>query len=157
MIVVIILGVLLDLLSWKYRKFARYIIYYEMIYGMLFSFVPVNLGDLSNPFYVLNIGVSFVLYACQVDVDIVSCTIALTIQLMIQKPLVFNQEFTLGFALGQLFHSVFALFFLMFSGMLVTYIAQIRGKLDKLIAENFNLFDRMHEGLIIISQIDQSL
>ena len=41
--------------------------------------------------------------------------------------------------------------------MLVTYIARIRGKLNNLIAENFNLFDKMHEGLIIISQKDYSL
>ena len=44
MVAVIVLGVLLDLLSWKYRQYASYIVYFEMIYGILFSLAPVNLG-----------------------------------------------------------------------------------------------------------------
>ena len=54
MITLLVVGVLLDLLAWKYRKLARFIIYYELIMNLLMSFVPINLGELSNPFYVLN-------------------------------------------------------------------------------------------------------
>ena len=41
--------------------------------------------------------------------------------------------------------------------MIVTYITQIRGKTVKLMDENISLFDRMHEGLIVISEADLSL
>ena len=76
---------------------------------------------------------------------------------MIQKPLTFDQEFSIGFVLGQLFHSVFAIFFICMVGMIITYIGQIRGKTVRLMEENISLFDRMHEGLIVISEKDLSL
>ena len=33
----------------------------------------------------------------------------------------------------------------------LTYIATIRGKMRKLMLENFALFNKMHEGLIVLS------
>ena len=44
MVTMIILGVLLDLLSWKYRQYARFIVIYELAITLLMSFVPTNLG-----------------------------------------------------------------------------------------------------------------
>ena len=41
--------------------------------------------------------------------------------------------------------------------MLLTYIVQLKGKINKLMIENFNLFDKMNEGLVIISEEDKSL
>ena len=41
--------------------------------------------------------------------------------------------------------------------MLLTYIAQIRGKTAYLVIENLNLLDKMHEGLIVVSKSDLSL
>ena len=76
---------------------------------------------------------------------------------MIQKPLVFDQEFTVGFVLGQLIHSVLAIFYMCMVSMIITYIGQIRGKTERLMEENISLFDRMHEGLIVISEKDLSL
>ena len=34
--------------------------------------------------------------------------------------------------------------------MQITYIAAIRGKMRKLTLENFTLFNKMHEGLVVI-------
>lgn len=36
--------------------------------------------------------------------------------------------------------------------MLITYVAMIRGKMSNLIKENLNLLDKMHEGLIVLSE-----
>ena len=41
--------------------------------------------------------------------------------------------------------------------MTVTYIAQIRGKMNKLMIENLNLFNKMNEGIIVVSEKDKSL
>ena len=41
--------------------------------------------------------------------------------------------------------------------MVVTYIAQIRGKMSQLLIENLNLLNKMHEGIILVSEKDQSL
>ena len=41
--------------------------------------------------------------------------------------------------------------------MLLTYIAQIRGRMAYLVVENLNLLDKMHEGLIVVSKADLTL
>ena len=41
--------------------------------------------------------------------------------------------------------------------MTITYIAQIRGKMNELMIENLNLFNKMNEGLIVVSEKDKSL
>lgn len=41
--------------------------------------------------------------------------------------------------------------------MVMTYIAQIKGQLLQLMTENMNLFDKMHEGLVVVSEDDQTL
>ena len=50
---------------------------------------------------------------------------------------------------------VFAIF--TFFGILTVYIEQIRSKLAQLLNENLKLLDRMHEGLIVISEKDLCL
>ena len=42
-------------------------------------------------------------------------------------------------------------------GMIVTYVAQIRGKMSTLMIENLNLLNKMHEGLIVIAEEDRSI
>ena len=41
--------------------------------------------------------------------------------------------------------------------MLTTYIAQIRGKISYLVVENLKLLNKMHEGLVVVSETDMSL
>ena len=45
----------------------------------------------------------------------------------------------------------------MFMTMLLTYIAQKKGQLNAIMIENLNLFDKMNEGLVVISQKDKSI
>ena len=42
-------------------------------------------------------------------------------------------------------------------GMLVTYVVQLKGKMSQLMIENLKLLDKMHEGLIVISEKDRRL
>lgn len=79
MVTMIVLGVLLDILTCKYRRCARFIIYYEFIMTLLMSFVPINLGDLSNAFYVLNMCGNFCMFSCYIRREILACTIVLSI------------------------------------------------------------------------------
>ena len=45
----------------------------------------------------------------------------------------------------------------MLTGMIITYIAHLRGRVVKLVQENLLLFDRMHEGLIVMTEHDKTL
>ena len=42
-------------------------------------------------------------------------------------------------------------------GMVITYIGQIRNKMSRLLKENLKLLDKMHEGLIVVSESGKSL
>lgn len=41
--------------------------------------------------------------------------------------------------------------------MFVSYLAYLKGKMSHLIAENLKLLDKMHEGLIVVSESDRTL
>ena len=41
--------------------------------------------------------------------------------------------------------------------IVLSYIAQIRGRLAYIVRENINLLNKMHEGLIVLSESDSSL
>ena len=41
--------------------------------------------------------------------------------------------------------------------MILTYISKIRYKLNRLMVDNLQLFDQMHEGLIVLTERDRDL
>ena len=69
----------------------------------------------------------------------------------------YNEVWSFGMVLGKVLNAFFLFIILTILSMLVTYIAQIRSKVNHLIVENLNLLDRMHEGLIVLSEADMKL
>jgi len=59
--------------------------------------------------------------------------------------------------IGKLLSSIFLFGIASIAGMVVTYIAQIRGKMSQLLNENLNLLNKMHEGIVVVSEKDRSL
>ena len=55
---------------------------------------------------------------------------------------------------GKLFNSATVFLILTVLGSLIIYIIQIRSKLSTLLAENANLLDGMHEGLVVLNTED---
>ena len=89
--------------------------------------------------------------------NIVASTIALSILLIFENPFVFGVEITPAVLVAKIFTCLSCFVSCTLLGMVLTYIAQINGKIFKLLAENLNLLDKMHEGLIVISKKDKSL
>ena len=79
MFILTILGVLLDTLCWKYRKYSQVIIYYEIITHILKGFVPIDHGQTANAFFYMQYLYFFILYSCNPGPDIIASTIAITI------------------------------------------------------------------------------
>ena len=57
----------------------------------------------------------------------------------------------------KLLYTVFTLLLLVCTGVLIVYITQIRAKLVMLLIGNLSLFDKMHEGIIVLARKDKSL
>lgn len=153
----IVLGVLLNIIACMYRKYAKYIIYYELLMALAQGFIPLNYGDVANITFFFFIIYNFLLYSCNMGPNIVASVIALPILIIFENPFVFSVEITLNKLMAKVFTCLFCFVSCTLLGMVLTYIAQINGKIIKLVAENQNLLDRMHEGLIVISQKDKSL
>ena len=46
--VMLFLGTVLDIVIWKYRKYASLIIYFELVTACINAFLPLNYGDMAN-------------------------------------------------------------------------------------------------------------
>ena len=89
--------------------------------------------------------------------NIITATIVYLLTQLWQGPVLFNEEFNFFGVLSKLFNVASLLLFITLLGMLVTYIAQIKGKMNQLMIENLNLLDKMHEGLIVVSEKERNL
>lgn len=58
---------------------------------------------------------------------------------------------------GKILNTLFVFAILTVLGMLMTYIAQIRNKLNLLVSENLSLFNKVHEGLVVLTSDTQKL
>ena len=59
--------------------------------------------------------------------------------------------------IGKLANAFAAFLLITIYGMVLTYIAQIKSELVELMNENISLFDKMHEGVVVVSESDQKL
>ena len=58
------LGCMLDLLIWKRRKYAKGLIYYEIVYLIVNSCVPFNYGEIMSIFRIFSFCLLHLGYSC---------------------------------------------------------------------------------------------
>ena len=123
----------------------------------LSGFVPYDYGSLANFVHFVTYLGQFIAYASDMPLNIITATLVYLVTQLWQGPILFNEELNFFGVLSKLFNVVSLLIFITLIGMLVTYIAHIKGKMNQLMVENLNLLDRMHEGLIVVSEKDRNL
>ena len=52
-------GILLDLVVWKYRKYANLILYFELCNMILHAMLPLKFGDVGNLLFLLSYMITF--------------------------------------------------------------------------------------------------
>jgi len=72
-------------------------------------------------------------------------------------PLLYHSEWTVKKVCEKLLDTLVIFIFNTMIVMLVSYIAKIRAKMTKFMYENLNLLDKMHEGVIVISEKERIL
>ena len=153
----VVLGVLLDILCWRRRSFARLIPYYEGVSNIIQGFVPFNYGDFSRLILLTTILFVYASVCCDLKPNIIYIMVTLNVMQFVQVPYLYKEEWSGGLVLANLLNTFFCFTILTVFNMLLTYIAVIRSKLAQLIVENLNLLDRMHEGLIVMSETQKEL
>lgn len=121
------------------------------------SFVPYNYGDYKNLILVQTLVTSYIVVACNLGPDIYAYTFTIVVMEFAIFPIIYSEVWTLGLVVGKVFLTIYCFAILTIFAMLFTYIAHIRGRMVRLIVENVNLLDKMHEGLIVLSQTDLSI
>jgi len=124
---------------------------------MIGGLMPLNYGVTNNGYYFLKMVYENILYAVDIGPSIILSTIAITIILIIEEPLVYSLEINASFLITKLSICILTFGVCTLLGMVVVYIVQIKGQLVKLMVENLNLLDKMDEGLIVISEKDLSI
>ena len=155
-IIAIVLGLVLDLIVWRRRDLAFCIFYYELIYSLLTSFVPYDFGEYGYLLY-FYVGQFYYLFCCEARHQIYVATIYCLLITLGIYPLVYKIEVSVGYVLEQLLIATALFVVCSVHVVVLTYIAIIRGKMRKLMLENFTLFNKMNEGLIVLSKSDNCL
>ena len=84
--IMIVLGVLLDICAWKNCKYARYIIYYELVNCLLLGFTPINVYSETRVFWTVTVMLISLIFTCDVRANIISCTVVEAILLLFITP-----------------------------------------------------------------------
>ena len=72
-------------------------------------------------------------------------------------PIIYKEVWSFGMLIGKILNAIMLFIILTILSMLITYVASIRSKINHLIQENLSLLDRMHEGLLVLSENNMQL
>ena len=149
----------MDFIVWKWRQRANLILYYELISFVVQGFVPFDYGDFDQLVLLITALFMYMCGACNTGESVIFTLLSLFLIEYIGIPLVYDLEsqWTIGRQVAVIYILFTAFVFLTTVSMLITYIARIRGKLNYQAIENVNLLNKMHEGLIVLSESDLSL
>lgn len=159
-IALIPIGLLLDILAYRWRKFANVIAYYEMLSMLVQGFVPFNYGNFDILVVAQQHFLSYWITVTWPGQGAIGYTVTEIVFFYVVIPLMYNIEggtWTMGRQLAVLQMVVISFIFLSTFSMVITYIARIQGKMNFVIIENIHLLNRMHEGLVVVEQEDLDL
>lgn len=148
-------GLILNLLCWKFRFLSSLIIHYELIYQCGLTLVPLYAdGNQDSLLRFLQVGYVFAFTSTNIRVDIVACTIAIGLMEGLLKPLIWHDDRTDQVKAVTIISVVCCFILTSVIAICITFVASLNARTTKLIAENSKIFDKMHEGVIIVSRDD---
>lgn len=121
-VTLVVIGVLLDILIWRKRKFARLLIYYELLSISLQSLVPLDLGDFESMTLLMVLTNTFIWVGCYPRANIFACIATLLFVEFVTFPMMYQQEWNLINITRKLLNTFFLTIILVCVGMLVVYI-----------------------------------
>ena len=76
---------------------------------------------------------------------------------LVVYPLSYNEELQGIGIVWRIYNSLYAGLYIATLNMLIIYVIRIRGQLARLFSENLSLFNKMHEGLIVLSKESRTI
>jgi len=141
---------------WR-RELSRYIIYFEVLVYYVYAFLPWDYGDFRESITLITMLGNFILVGADLKGSIVATTLSVITTELVIMYIAQNQSYTVISVLSSLMNTVFCFCICTTLGAMIVYMAQLRAKLATLMKEKVNLFDKMHEGIIVVDKADLSL
>ena len=92
MLAMILLGVVLDILAWKYRMLPTLVVYYECCYALIESLVPFDYGRFELTIALQSAIITYLIAVCKTGVSTIAITVSLTLNLLMIQPLLHDNE-----------------------------------------------------------------
>jgi len=102
-------------------------------------------------------GVGYILFAASVRGPIIANIIAVFVTELIIFHQTRNQEYTVVSVFSTVFNTVVCFFVMANLASMIVYMARLKHNLAMLVTEDVKLFDKMHEGIIVVEKGDLSL
>ena len=88
----LILGVVLDLLCWRWRKVAKILFFYECFYMIIIGLIPMNYGSYQSFITCIELLILVVMIGCNAGLNIITATILYFIISFVQSTLVEGEQ-----------------------------------------------------------------
>ena len=93
----------------------------------------------------------FAVYACDPGRNIFALTLLMLVILFALFPILYNEDWTIIMIATKLMNTFITSVLMAIMMMLFTYVTRLRIKMSHAMSEHLNLFDGMHEGLIVLA------
>ncbi len=94
----------------------------------------------------------FLCYGTSLGLNIVASVVTQLIVDFGPVMVIYNQDLKFALIFSKLINSMWIFVLLTIYGMTLTYIVQIKSQLVDLIQEKIQLFDKLHEGVVIVEE-----
>ena len=137
MITMIGIGFILNIIVWRRRPLAKIMLYYELAMIFIMSFIPYNQGNVHSYHAFLLVSFTFILLMCECRVQpIVTALMTFVITFGVH-PICYKIERNTVTIFSTLIAVICTYTICLVATMQLTYIAALRGKLCRLMQENF--------------------
>ena len=153
-IILVVLGGVLDLLIICNMRLTKLIIFFELIMAIAKGFVPYDYGEVGYQLWVSYIALISLGFQCERRWSTICCIITQTFIVFIVLPKMYNDDIDAKFIGARIIDLLIVTVCIVLFNMMFTYVAIIRGKNNQLFDQNIKLLDKMHEGLIVVTEKD---
>ena len=154
----LLLSAILDIITYKFRHLAHAIFYIEIFLGFVQSLIP---SVSWNSFDSMSINLIYLIVMLLYYTDHVGQVIYLSFMHCILRfgvnTIVYHEISSLESAFNEGIYIVSLLVVNIIFATLFVYIASLHDRMRRMILQNAKLLNGMHEGLLILSKLDQSI
>ena len=120
----VVAGALLDVLVWRYRRFANWYLLFECVVVIIQGFVPFDYGKFQSIFLLMVMVQTFIEFATSTGSNILLCTATCLVIDVAIFPRIYVEDVTFVVIFQKILNALFCFIILTFIGMLITYITQ---------------------------------